>query len=100
VLHLREELHYGGGWATTTPSPLPHGVPIAFDALLNGVGRRHLLQARKLRRQHTNTRHEYLTTLVKTAYLLGCGLADLHLLGHARAGHIARPPWRRGQTSL
>jgi hypothetical protein len=82
------------------PSRLPHGVPIAFVALLNGLGRWHLLQARKLRRQHTNSRHEYSATLVKTAYLLRCGLSDLHLLGHALAGHIARPPWRRGQTSL
>jgi hypothetical protein len=100
ALHLRQKFLHGGGRATTTPSRLPHGVPIAFDALLNGVGRRHLLQARKLRRQHTNSRHEYLTTLVKTTYLLRCGLSDLHLLGHALAGHIARPPWRRGQTSL
>jgi hypothetical protein len=34
------------------------------------------------------------------AYLLGCGLSDLQLLGHVLAGHIARLPWRRGQTSL
>jgi hypothetical protein len=33
-------------------------------------------------------------------YLLGCGLRDLKLLGHALAGHVARLPWRRGQTSL
>jgi hypothetical protein len=31
---------------------------------------------------------------------LGRGLCDLQLLGHAFAGHIARPPWRHGQTSL
>jgi hypothetical protein len=31
---------------------------------------------------------------------LGCGLRDLKLLGHALAGHVARLPWRRGQTSL
>jgi hypothetical protein len=34
------------------------------------------------------------------AYLLGCGLRDLKLLGHALAGHVARLPWRRRQTSL
>jgi hypothetical protein len=34
------------------------------------------------------------------AYLLGCGLRDLKLLGHALAGHLARLPWRRRQTSL
>jgi hypothetical protein len=39
VLHLRQELFYGGGWATTAPSCLPHCVPVAFVALLNGVGR-------------------------------------------------------------
>jgi hypothetical protein len=84
----------------TTPSRLPHGVPIAFVALLNGLGRWHLLQARKLHHQHTNSRHQYSTTLLKMTYLLGCGLRDLQLLGHAFSGRIARPPWRRGQTSL
>jgi hypothetical protein len=34
------------------------------------------------------------------AYLLGCGLRDLKLLGHTLAGHVARLPWRRRQTSL
>jgi hypothetical protein len=33
------------------------------------------------------------------AYLLGCGLSDLKLLGHALAGHVARLPWRRRQTN-
>jgi hypothetical protein len=61
--HLRQEIFYGGGWATTTPNWLPHGVPIASVTLLNGVGRRHLLQARKLRRQHTTSKHQYSTTL-------------------------------------
>jgi hypothetical protein len=56
------------------PNWLPHCVPIAFVALLNGVGRRHLLQARELRRQHTTSRHKYSTTLFKTAYFLGRGL--------------------------
>jgi hypothetical protein len=77
ALHLRQELFYGGGWATTTPSCLPHRVPVAFVALLNGLGRRHLLQARKLHRQHTNSRHQYSTTFFKMAYLSGCGLRDL-----------------------
>jgi hypothetical protein len=47
-----------------------------------------------------NLRHQYSTTFFKMAYLSGCGLRDLQLLGHALAGHIARLPWRRGQTSL
>jgi hypothetical protein len=98
--HLRQELFHGGGWATTTPYWLPYHIPITFVTLLNGVGRWHLLQARELRRQHATSRHKYLTTLVKTAYLLGRGLCDLQLLDHALAGHIARLPWRRGQTSL
>jgi hypothetical protein len=34
------------------------------------------------------------------AYLLGRGLRDLQILGHALAGHVARPPWRRGQASF
>jgi hypothetical protein len=38
--------------------------------------------------------------LLKKAYLLRCGLRDLQFLGHALAGHVARLPWRRGQTSL
>jgi hypothetical protein len=100
ALHLRQELFYSGGWAMTTPSRLPHCVPVAFVTLLNGVGRRHLLQARKLRCQYTTSRHEYSTTLFKMAYLSGCGLRDLQLLGYALAGHIAQLPWRRGQTSL
>jgi hypothetical protein len=33
-------------------------------------------------------------------YLMGCGLSDLELLGHMLACHVARPPWRRRQTSL
>jgi hypothetical protein len=96
---LRQNLFDSGGWATTT-SCLPHRVPLAFVALLNGLGRRHLLQARKLCRQHINSRHEYSATLVKMAYLLRCGLSDLQFLGHTLAGRIARPPWRCGQTSL
>jgi hypothetical protein len=51
ALHLRQKLFDSGSWATTT-SGLPHYVPVTFVALLNGLGRRHLLQARKLRHQH------------------------------------------------
>jgi hypothetical protein len=46
------------------------------------------------------SRHRDSTTLLKTAYLLRRGLRDLQLFGHALAGRIARPPRRRGQTSL
>jgi hypothetical protein len=52
ALHLCQELFYSGGWAATTFSFLPHRVPYAFVSLLNGLGRWHLLQARKLRHQH------------------------------------------------
>jgi hypothetical protein len=97
---LRQEFIYGGGWAVAGSSWLSHCVSIAFVTLLNGVGRRHLLQVREFRRQHTTSRHKYSTTLFKTADLLGRGLCDLLLLGHALTGHVARPPWRRGQTSL
>jgi hypothetical protein len=48
---LRQNLFNSGGWAATT-SCLPHRVPDAFVALFNRLGRRHLLQARKLRHQH------------------------------------------------
>jgi hypothetical protein len=98
--HLCQEFLHGGGWATTTPSWLAHRIPIAFVTLLNGVRGRHLLQARELHCQHTTSRHKYSTTLFKMAYLLGRGLRDLQLLGHALAGHVARLPWRRGQASL
>jgi hypothetical protein len=57
ALQLRQKHFYSGGWAATTSSWLPHCVPIAFDALLNGVGRRHLLQSRELCRQHIRSRH-------------------------------------------
>jgi hypothetical protein len=57
-----------GGWAAAT-NYLPHRVPLALVALLNGLGRWDLLQARKLHRQHTNSRHQNSTTLLKTAYL-------------------------------
>jgi hypothetical protein len=99
VLHLRQEFFDSGGWASTT-SGLPHRVPIAFVALINGFRRRQLLQARKLHRQNMYSRHLNSTTLLQTAYLLGRGLCDLQLFGHAFAGRIARPPWRHDQTSL
>jgi hypothetical protein len=99
ALHLRQEFFDSGGWATT-PSGLPHRVPLAFVALINGLRRQHLLQARKLSRQHINSRHEYSTTLLRKAYLRGRGLGDLQLLRHALGGRIARLPRRRGQTSL
>jgi hypothetical protein len=55
ALQLRQELFNSGGWATT-PSGLPHRVPLAFVALISGLRRRHLLQARKLSRQQVNSR--------------------------------------------
>jgi hypothetical protein len=68
ALQLHQELFYGGGWATTAPSWLPHCVPIAFVTLLNGFGRWHLLQSRELRRQYTTSRHKYSTALLLTVY--------------------------------
>jgi hypothetical protein len=56
ALHLRQELFDIGGWAMT-PSRFPHHIPLAFVALINGLRRRHLLQARKLSCQHINSRH-------------------------------------------
>jgi hypothetical protein len=97
---LRQELLHSGGWATTTPSWLPHRIPVAFISLLYGIGRRNLLQVIEFHRQHTTPRHKYSSTLLKEAYLLRCGFRDLQLLGHALAGHVARPPWRHRQTSL
>jgi hypothetical protein len=99
ALHLRQEFFDSGGWAAT-PNGFPHRVPLAFVALINGLRRRQLLQARKLLHQQVNSRHQYSTRLLKTAYLLGCGLSDLQFLRHALAGRIAQPPRRRGQTSL
>jgi hypothetical protein len=99
ALHLRQELFDSGGWATT-PSGFPHRVPLAFVALISGLRRRHLLQARKVHRQQANLSHEYPTTLLKMAHLWGRALGDLQLLRHALAGRIARLPRWRGQTSL
>jgi hypothetical protein len=97
---LRQELLHGGGWAAATSSRLSHRILVAFVPLLHRVGRRNLLQAMEFHRQHTTSRYKYSITLLKEAYLLRCGLRDLQFLSHALAGHVARPPWRRGQTSL
>jgi hypothetical protein len=56
ALHLRQEIFNSGGWSTT-PSSLPHRVPLAFISLINGLRRRQLLQARKLLHQHVNSTH-------------------------------------------
>jgi hypothetical protein len=50
---LRHEFFYGGGWAAAGFSRLSHHIPVAFVPLVYGVGRRNLLQAMELRRQHT-----------------------------------------------
>jgi hypothetical protein len=55
ALQLRQKLFNNGGWATT-PSGFPHLVPFTFVALINGLRRRHLLQARKLSHQQVNSR--------------------------------------------
>jgi hypothetical protein len=94
VLHLHQEFFDNGGWAAT-PSGFPHRVSLSFVALVNGLHRRQLLQARKLLHQQVNSRHKYLTILLKTVYLLGRGFSDLQFLRHALAGRIVRPPWRR-----
>jgi hypothetical protein len=99
VLELRQELLNSGSW-TTTSSGLPHCVPFAFVALLDGLRWRHLLHTRKTTHQQTYSYDGYSTTLVKTSYLLRCGLRDLHLLHHPLAGGVARLPWRRSQASL
>jgi hypothetical protein len=73
ALRLRYEFFNSGGWATT-PSRLPHCVPLAFVALLDGLRRRHLLHTRKINNQKVYLYDEYSTTLVKTSYLLRRGL--------------------------
>jgi hypothetical protein len=93
ALQLCQELFNSGGWAMT-PSGFPHCIPLAFVALISGLRRRHLLQARKLSRQQVNSRDLYSTTLLKTTYPLRRGLRDLQLLRHPLAGRVARPPWR------
>jgi hypothetical protein len=47
-----------------------------------------------------NIEKRVLDYITQRAYLLGCGLRDLKLLGHTLAGHIVRLPWRRRKTSL
>jgi hypothetical protein len=73
ALQLRQEFFNSGGWATT-PSRLPHCVPLDVIALLDGLCRRHLLHSREINRQQAYSYDGYSTTLVKTTYLLGRGL--------------------------
>jgi hypothetical protein len=56
ALHLRQKFFDSEGWAAT-PSGFPHRVPLAFVALISGLRRRQLLQARKLLHQQVNSRH-------------------------------------------
>jgi hypothetical protein len=88
------------GTGLRLPAGSPHHVPLAFVALISGLRRQHLLQARKVHRQQANLSHEYSTTLLKMAHLWGRGLGDLQLLRHVLAGRVAWLPRRRGQTSL
>jgi hypothetical protein len=55
ALQLHQKLFNSGGWATT-PSGFPHRVTHVLVALVNGLRRRHLLQARKINRQQVNSR--------------------------------------------
>jgi hypothetical protein len=50
ALQLRYEFFNSGSWATT-PSRLPHCIPLAFVAILDGLRRRHLLHTRKISHQ-------------------------------------------------
>jgi hypothetical protein len=50
ALQLRYDFFNSGGWATT-PSQLPHCVPLAFVALIDGLRRWHLLHTRKTSHQ-------------------------------------------------
>jgi hypothetical protein len=99
ALQLRQELFNSGGW-TTTSDRLPHCVPSAFVALLDGLHWRHLLHTRKTTHQQVYSYDGYSTTLVKTSYVLRRGLRDLHLLRHPLAGGVVRLPWQRSQASL
>jgi hypothetical protein len=99
ALQLRYEFFNSGGWATN-PSRLPHCVPLAFVALLDGLRRRHLLHTRKISHQQVNLHDGYPTTLVRTSYLLRRDLRDLQLLRHPLVGGVARLPWRRSHASL
>jgi hypothetical protein len=69
ALQLRYEFFNSGGWATT-PSRLPHCVPLTFVALLDGLRWRHLLHTWKISHQQVYSHDGYSTTLVKTTYLL------------------------------
>jgi hypothetical protein len=57
-----------------TSGRLPHCVPSAFVALLDGLRGRHLLRTRKTTHQQACSHDGYSTTLVKTSYLLRRGL--------------------------
>jgi hypothetical protein len=79
------------GSPTVSQSP---SSPWSFVPLVYGVGRRNFVVS-----VH-NIEKQVLDYPTRGFYLLGCGLSDLELLGHALACHVARPPWRRRQTSL
>jgi hypothetical protein len=73
ALQLRQELLDSGSWITNSDR-LPHCIPSAVVALLDGLRWRHLLHTRKTTHQQGCSHDEYSTTLVKTSYLLRCGL--------------------------
>jgi hypothetical protein len=79
ALQLRYELLNSGGWATT-PSWLPHCIPLAFVALISGLRWRHFLQAKEAWSSANELDRrvlDYSTTLLKMTYLFRRGLRDL-----------------------
>jgi hypothetical protein len=73
ALQLRQKFFNSGGW-TTASSRFPHCIPHTLVALFDGLCWRHLLHTRKTTRQQKYSNDGYLTTLLKTIYLLRRGL--------------------------
>jgi hypothetical protein len=63
---LRHELFYGGGWAATSFSRLPHHLPVAVVPLVYWVGWRNLLQALRIQLSaYTTLQDKFSTTLLE-----------------------------------